>query len=714
MKANRKLTHLIVAICVMSLALVCAMTGCVKVVPATGITLNQTAVTVEAGSTAKLRAVVEPADAFDTRVYWETSDASIATVDNRGRVTGVAEGTAVISAEMRDGSLFAECTVTVLAKDVIWDGNTPTEQPDGFETPDPEDPEVDPNLIVINDSQALAYFASQIHAGVSYAGKTVQLARDLDLNNQNWTPINMTAETAPAVIDGQNHIIRNMTVNGNKIGNRNCGFIGSNNATLEIRDLTFENANLTNTGSFAGVVIGYQGGNVTLDNVKVVNSEVKGRTVTETIKDIRLGGLIGFSVLHDGARLTLTDCSVTGCEFYGYHNVGGLVGTLYDCWGDENESYNGGSYVPSEAWSMTGCSVENCTFTVEGENKNYVNAFAVDSSYVKSFEDATAAFAALGNTQTDNNFVYTHNILGIAANTYEIQNKAGFEEFRDAVNAGTNYQGKTIVLGCDIDLNNEEWTPIGKSGASFNGTFDGNGKTISNLKVSGTTENASANNYHGLFGMTNQATVKNFTLNNADVSGSLYVGAVVGMPYKGRVSDITVTGLVKVSAWWYAGVIGGNGYASVDNCTVNASEGSGITATGSYIGGIFGFHGEGSGVISNCTSNIDVTGYSYVGGIAGICHYGNTISNCSATCTITKTAAADVTDLSDRYGIGGIAGITVDGDTCTIKNCSFTGRLVSNYTGEDAFPHNGIVGSNKAGAINQTNLEIENCTVNLL
>ena len=182
------------------------------------------------------------------------------------------------------------------------------------------------------------------------------------------------------------------------------------------------------------------------------------------------------------------------------------------------------------------------------------------------------------------------------------------------------------------------------------------------------------------------------------------------MPYTGQVSDITVTGLVKISAWWYTGVIGGNGYASVKNCIVDVTEGSIVSATGSYVGGIFGFHGEGAIEISDCSSNIDVTGFSYVGGIAGICHYGNTISNCSAVCTVTKTASVADSDQSDLYGIGGIAGITVDGAQCRIADCSFKGQLVSALTGEKAFPHDGIVGCNKGGSVNQTNLVIENCT----
>lgn len=65
--------------------------------------------------------------------------------------------------------------------------------------------------------------------------------------------------------------------------------------------------------------------------------------------------------------------------------------------------------------------------------------------------------------------------------TLNINNPADLKHFRDKVNGGTSYSGKTIALKADIDLKNEEWTPIGTDGKKFEGTFDGNSKTISNL-----------------------------------------------------------------------------------------------------------------------------------------------------------------------------------------------------------------------------------------
>ena len=295
---------------------------------------------------------------------------------------------------------------------------------------------------------------------------------------------------------------------------------------------------------------------------------------------------------------------------------------------------------------------------------------------------------------------------------YEVTNAAGLRAFAASVNGGNSYAGKTVKLMNDVDLAGSEWTPIGQSGKAFQGTFDGNDKTISNLKVNGGLENSSVNNYHGLFGLTTSpAIIRNFTIDNAEVSGSLYVGSAVGQAYTGSVSNVRVTGNVQVRGYWYVGGIFGNGYASVADCSVNVEEGSLISGTGSYIGGIVGFHGEGASVIANCYSNVDIMGYSYVGGISGILHYGNTIENCTIdNVTITKTVG-DTTDLSDLYGIGAIAGISVDdaSQKATIAKCSGTATLVY-YSGE--IKNDGIIGCNRDGAeANNLVLSDNNVTV---
>ena len=233
---------------------------------------------------------------------------------------------------------------------------------------------------------------------------------------------------------------------------------------------------------------------------------------------------------------------------------------------------------------------------------------------------------------------YTNGVttLELKNGAYEIGTLEQLKLFRDAVNEGNSFQGQTVKLTAAdgvIDLNNEEWEPIGRSGIPFKGAFDGNGVTIQNLKITKGVDNVAQNNCIGFFGLTNSpASIKNVTIENVDITGSLYVGAIVGYGYTGtELSNCHVTGKIEIEGWWYIGGIGGNGYMKkVDNCTVSGTDGSYIKGiNGSYVGGIWGYRGEGAQSISNSSvSNIDISGDDRIGGICGIAHYGNTIDGC--------------------------------------------------------------------------------------
>lgn len=232
---------------------------------------------------------------------------------------------------------------------------------------------------------------------------------------------------------------------------------------------------------------------------------------------------------------------------------------------------------------------------------------------------------------------------GTEASPYLITDKEELVWFASDVNAGNNYSGKYIkVTATEIDLANDEWTPIGYMGKSFKGNFNGNGVVIKNLKITKELTNTAANNGIGFFGRTDSpAVIENFTISNVDITGSLYVGAVVGNGYTGKkVENITVNGNITIDAWWYAGVIGGKGYmALVNDCKVVGESGSYVKGNnGSYIGGIWGFRGEGDNKITNCSvKGVDIIGVDRVGGICGIGHYGNTVSECTAV-NVTVTA----------------------------------------------------------------------------
>ncbi|HAE17370.1 MAG TPA: hypothetical protein DCG51_12610, partial [Erysipelotrichaceae bacterium] len=83
------------------------------IVPVTGIALSQNTLSLNKGDTYQLASNVQPADATDKTVTWESSDTAVATVDNTGKVTAVSNGTAAITVTSNDGGYTDTCTVTV-------------------------------------------------------------------------------------------------------------------------------------------------------------------------------------------------------------------------------------------------------------------------------------------------------------------------------------------------------------------------------------------------------------------------------------------------------------------------------------------------------------------------------------------------------------------------------------------------------------------------
>lgn len=326
------------------------------------------------------------------------------------------------------------------------------------------------------------------------------------------------------------------------------------------------------------------------------------------------------------------------------------------------------------------------TWTSDGENHWHActrcNARSAEAAHVyddRTTTDWTSDELKTGKTCTVCGYFKDLSELGI----YYVANAADLKAFAEKVNGGTSFAGKTVKLTADIDLANEEWTPIGKSGSTFQGVFDGQGHTISNLYI---------NNKWlcdaGLFGLTTDGEVKNFTLQNANVTGYLDVGAIAGTPYTSKYTNITLCGNVTVNGYAYVGgAFGKNAYANLTNITINADEGSYVKADSegyrTYVGGVVGFMGEGNITVKNATSNIDVIGSTCdVGGISGIAHYNNSFIDCSSSGNVTLTNARDQ---GDHLEIGGIAGVWLNqaNTTVTFTNCSFTGTLSTTLNGVD-------------------------------
>ena len=110
---------------------------------------------------------------------------------------------------------------------------------------------------------------------------------------------------------------------------------------------------------------------------------------------------------------------------------------------------------------------------------------------------------------------------GTEKNPYEIRNAEDLKLLAKNVNNGEKYEDKHFQLTADIDLENKEWTPIGTEDTLFQGTFDGYGYQIANLKISNGVE------YAGLFGNVWGATIQNCNV-TGEINGYNHTGGIVG------------------------------------------------------------------------------------------------------------------------------------------------------------------------------------------
>lgn len=182
----------------------------------------------------------------------------------------------------------------------------------------------------------------------------------------------------------------------------------------------------------------------------------------------------------------------------------------------------------------------------------------------------------------------------------------------DGLKAINNDLGGNYVLGANIDLKGEEWTPIGSSGEGFTGTFGGDGKTISNFKSSVSTSGSSA----GLFGY-NSGTIQDVYVDKFEVKTNgrspaaglcaVNKGTIEGCATLGGKADSTLGGMV-------AGLCASN-YGKIDRCYNTTA----VTTYGVAAGGVVNANWE-NGTVSNCynAGNVSST-EDWSGSIGGIC-----------------------------------------------------------------------------------------------
>ena len=177
--------------------------------------------------------------------------------------------------------------------------------------------------------------------------------------------------------------------------------------------------------------------------------------------------------------------------------------------------------------------------------------------------------------------------------TYTVYNANGLMNIAELVNGGKS--DINITIDTDIDLTGKDWTPIGTDyDNSYKGTFDGGGHTITGLTFTTNDE------YAGLFGWLNRAgTVKNVVMEGVQITSNQIYGGSIG------------------------GVVGYS-WGTIENCSVSGSVSGTV-----YVGGVVGAQIGGS--ITGCSSSATVKGTVDVGGVAGQTNSSATLTACYAT-----------------------------------------------------------------------------------
>ncbi|HCL21979.1 MAG TPA: hypothetical protein DHW47_08645 [Oscillibacter sp.] len=328
--------------------------------------------------------------------------------------------------------------------------------------------------------------------------------------------------------------------------------------------------------------------------------------------------------------------------------------------------------------TLTGISVTVYATQLASEFDSIDNKYDENADYSADVWDGTSATAAELTVATDT-----------TAMTVTIDSGKLLAALAQSVNDSKDYSDYTIKLTKNLDLNGNEWTPIGqKNGNKFKGTFDGQGYVVTGLKISEAKADA-FDGYVAFFGGTDGATIKNLT-----VAGS-------------------VTGKEA------AGIVGKGVNTTLENCHNKAT----ITATESKAAGIVASLDKGT--LKNCTNSGAITtkGAWPAAGIVAWCNPNAAIENCQNFGDVT------VTGIGDTSQAGGICGNL--GSSSVVKNCINSGRISASLAGGVAgrakgadaqqiqivnFTNTGsIVASNIAGGVvgdAQNGVTAENCTIN--
>ncbi|MBR4308231.1 MAG: hypothetical protein IKT58_01415 [Oscillospiraceae bacterium] len=495
-----------------------------------------------------------------------------------------------------------------------------------------------PEDLVISTAAQLRLVAYMVNSGQeTFSGKTISLARDIDLESREWTPIggNQISDEGGKVFkgtfDGKGYTVSNLRIS---TGNYYVGFFGYLSGTVKnfgITNGSIQGANkagglagcgtgtISNCFSRATVTAtGYAGGLIGMAAKTVIENCYVKADVTSSGSSA--AGLVAYySSATSAAKITN---SYAACNVSGKYSAG-LVCSINSAVTDLTITNSYALSGPSLVYASTGYTLKNSSSQSAANLKTKTDALGtafVQDGYVA--QNSGYPVLAVMDYKSDSMYSLTANAEGI----YEIHNEKELRALAYMVNElGQTFSGKTVRLCADIDLEGREWVPIGGNGSvdgeacpRFSGTFEGQGHKIKNLSIT------RGNYYVGFFGDLNGATIRDLGIDSGVVMGA---GKVAGL----------------------AGVIRSN--VKIINCYNKAS-----VCGKSCNGGIVGMVSGSNCLVESCYNTASVGGNSSTGGLVGY------LSGSASNLTIQN---------SYNLGIGssGIVGSSNETATGTVKNC---------------------------------------------
>ena len=628
-------------------------------IPATGVTLDKTELSLTEGESATLTATVEPENATDKAIVWTSSDNAVATVEN-GVVTAVKAGTATITAVC--GSAKAECTVTVTAAPAgpisvkVGTAAYPVKPVDGqagkYHTAVPYGSDV----TVTIDADASAFFMITDAKGNytdfysnPFTATAAQLDKLLISKDIPFTPANSASKVAYlSIMDAMAGTTYELYIELTREAVPATG-VTLNETALSLHPT--EKATLTAA--------------VAPENTTDTLVWTSSNDAVATVKD---GGVTAKS---EGTATITAACGSAKAEC--------VVTVLPPILAT-------GVTLDKAALKLYEGDAAKLTATVEPENttdKTIVwtssdNAVAtVKDGAVTAVKAGTATItAACGETKATCAVTVKAPVAPAQKDgVYQIGTADELVWFAKQVNGGST--AISGVLTAEIDLNGFDWTPIGSSAKKFSGSFDGAGHTIKNLTIDYQTAKSGERLYLGLFGYAegtkdNRAAIKNLT-----VQGSVNAGSEFSV-YSGNVAGVVACGsYVDVS-----------GVISRVDVTVDTKVGN---ACG--VGGLAGVLINSTA--TNCGNEGNVSGVKNLG---GLCYefYAGTMTGCyntgavsgSGTCVGGIMGYAKQAAIKDVYNTGAVSttknlvgGLVGEMEKSSLTNGYSTGKITVSESG---------------------------------